>query len=216
MAGHLYMAAAGIECRLKQAPRIEVVTTDTKVKYDHTKTQEQLDKFDVSTLSPYGRNIRTHVGGLMNGEVSLVQNTAIMKETYPSANAGCLYVHKITVKIHINPTIYIAKDYSKSGCMYHAIMEHEKKHIAVDRDIINKYAPIIESGLKTFLKKNNYAYGPFNAGDLAGSEQKIRDIIQGKVKQYANKMSDERQARQQAVDSLQEYERVRMLCEGKQ
>ncbi len=146
------LASGTVECRLKKAPQIHVAASDTTVRYDHTKTQKELDKMGTDTVSPYGANAQTHVGGLMAGEVSISQNIRIMQESWPHLNAGCLYVDSLKVDIHIKPVIYIARDYPKGGCMYQAIMQHEKKHIEVDRMIVNKYTKIIINVLVKALK----------------------------------------------------------------
>ena len=215
VAGYFHLAAADIKCNLKKAPQINVSASDTRVKYDHSQTQEQLDKVGVDTVSPYGKNVQSHVGGLMSGEVSVSQNIRILQESYPSLNTGCLYVDSIKVNIHINPTIYIAKDYPKTGCMYNAIMEHERKHIQVDRMIVNKYTNIVVRGLDAALKKIGYTHGPFSQGRLQFEQEKIQQYTQDIVRQYSDQMSAERQKLQQQVDTLQEYERVQAKCRGR-
>ncbi len=215
VAGYFHLAAADIKCQLKKAPEIHVAASDTKVKYDHTQTQAQLDNFGVDTVSPYGKNVQTHVGGLMSGEVSVSSNVRIMQETYPRMDAGCLYVDSVKVNVHINPTIYIAREYQKTGCLYKEIMIHEKKHIQVDRMIVNKYTNLIVKGLDAALKKIGYAHGPYRAGQLSSEQAKIQTYAQQVIRQYADQMSKERQKLQQDVDSLQEYERVQAQCRGK-
>ena len=215
MAGYFHLAAGKIECKLKKTPEIQVSATDTNVHYDHSKTQAEMDRMETDTVSPYGDNIQSHVGGLMSGEVRVSQNIRIMQETYPALNTGCLYIDPMTINIHIDPTIYIAKEFKKSGCMYKEIMNHEKKHIKVDRAIVNKYTSIIVKGLNDAFKKLGYAHGPYSLGHLPTVQKKLQDYAQALVKKYSDDMSTERRALQQQVDTLQEYERVRRLCEDK-
>ena len=209
------LASGTIECHLKKSPQIHVAASDTNIRYDHTKTQKQLDKMGTDTVSPYGANVQTHVGGLMAGEVSISQNIRIMQESWPHLNAGCLYVDSLKVDIHIKPVIYIARDYPKSGCMYKAIMEHEKKHIQVDRMIVNKYTKIIINGLDKALKKLGYAQGPFRKVELAQKQEMMQQYTQDIVRGYSEQMSEERKKLQQDVDSLAEYQRVQAQCRGK-
>ena len=215
MAGYFHLAAADVECHLKRTPQITVAASDTSVKYDHSKYQEQLDKIGSDTVSPYGDKVQAHVGGLMSGEVTVSQNIRLYQENYPSLNLGCLYVDNLKIGIHINPKIYIAKDFAKDGCMYKAVMEHEQKHIQVDRMIVNKYTSIIVKGLDAALKKTGYAHGPFPAGQMQAEQKRLQDYTQGIVKAYSAQMNKERMQLQQQVDSLQEYNRVNNLCRGK-
>lgn len=215
VAGYFHLASADIKCQLKQSPRVDIAASDTSVRYDHTKTQVELDRLGTDTESPYGAGVRSHVGGLMSGEVSISQNIRIMQEIYPTLNAGCLYVESIKVNIHLNPTIYIAKEFTKDSCMYDAVMEHEKKHITVDRQIVNKYTKLIVHGLDAAFKGFGYAQGPFTKGQLPAQQKIMQEFSQGIVQSYAQKMTEERKARQQAVDTLEEYNRVNNLCRGK-
>lgn len=214
VASYFHLASGSIECRLKKTPQIHVAASDTNVRYDHTKTQAQLDNFGTDTVSPYAQNVQTHVGGLMAGEVSISQNIRIMQETYPTLNAGCLYIDSVKVDIHIKPVIYIARDYPKNGCMYKAIMEHEKKHIQVDRMIVNKYTKIIINGLDKALKKVGYAHGPFRPVQMKQKQEMLQQYSQDIVRQYSEQMGAERRKLQQDVDNLKEYERVQAKCPG--
>jgi len=216
LASYVQLASGQIECRLKKSPQIHVAATDTSVKYDHTKSQAELDNFENDTISPYGANVQTHVGGLMSGEVKVSQSIKLYQETWPNLNAGCIFLDSVAVKIHITPTIYIARDYPKSGCMYKAIMEHEKKHIKVDRMIVNKYSSLIIKGLDASLKKIGYTHGPFKIGEIPKHQEAIQKYAADVLKVYADKMSAERRILQQKVDSLEEYERVQAQCRGKQ
>lgn len=212
MAGYLHLASADVKCQLRQSPRIDISASDSTVRYDLTKSQKQLDQLENDTVSPYGANIQTHVGGLMSGEVSISQNIRIMQESYPTLNLGCLYVDSIKVNLHIKPVIYIAREFPKGSCMHNAVMEHEKKHIAVDRKIVNKYTQMIVRGLDAAFKKVGYAQGPFSSGELKKKQKAMQDFTHKIVQEYGRQMTDERKRLQQSVDSLEEYERVNRQC----
>lgn len=213
-AGYLYLAASGIECKIQRNPRIEVVATDSTVQYDHSKSQKELDRINHDTISPYAPNVRTHVGGLMAGEVKISQNIKMYQEVWPSVSRGCLYYDSIKVELHVKPLIYIARDYPKGSCMYGAILEHEKKHIAVDRDIVNKYKTLITQSLGASLREVGYTHGPYPSSELKSVQEKLQKYIQDTVQKFSSAMSKERKKRQQEIDTLAEYERVQAKCRG--
>jgi hypothetical protein len=99
--------------------------------------------------------------------------------------------------------------------MYAAIMEHEKKHIQVDRAIINKYSAMIGKGVTEAMNRIGYAHGPYKLSHLDVQQNLLNDKINAIIKRYADAMTAERQTLQQQVDSLAEYERVNNLCKGK-
>ena len=215
VAGYLHLASAGNLCSRQSEPKITVASSDTKIRYDGSKSQAELDNFKYDTVSPYDKSLQTHVGGLMAGEVSVAQNIRIYQETYPRLNQGCLYIDAIKVDLHIKPVIYIASEYPKGSCMYNAVMEHEKKHIAVDRAIVGKYTGVITRGVRKALAKIGAAHGPFTQGQLKFEQEKLQTFVQDTIKQYSAQMSAERQKKQQDVDTLEEYERVQAKCRGR-
>lgn len=212
MAAYLHLAKAEIRCKPPKVPQISVVASDTKVRYDHTKYQNELDQFDVDTVNPYGDTVQSHVGGLMSGRIEVSQNMRFMQETYPALGTGCIHVAKVDVRIHIDPTIYIARDYPKGGCMYNAIMEHEKKHIRVDREIVNKYTGHIVKGLNSALKQIGFTHGPMSVSQIPAAQEKVNTVLSSVTSQYAEYMNQERRKLQQQIDTIEEYERVRKLC----
>lgn len=213
MAGSLYLVSSGMDCRAQRAPVIQVSVRDSTVQYNHSKTKKELETLPVDTVSPYGAGVQTHIGGLMSGEVRISQNIRFIQETYPRAGKGCLYIDQINVKIHINPQIYIARDYKRGGCMYRAIMEHEKKHVAVDQKIVAKYSGLIKQALIAEVRAFPAALaGPYAASELDKAQGMFQGRIQGLVNDFTQSMSAERRAEQQKVDSLEEYERVQAQC----
>lgn len=215
MAGYLHLAAAGdITCQLRKSPEITVAASDTTLKINNSKSKKELNTFDIDTVSPYGNNIPSHVGGLMSGELKTTSNASVMSESYPALNATCLSINKITVKINIDPTIYIAKEYKPGTCMYNAIMGHERKHVQTDRMIVNKYIKLIGDALDKYYKAIDYKYGPIPTQLSKEGQEKLVGPANKIVSEYARRMNDERRKVQQGIDSLEEYERVNNACPG--
>lgn len=215
MAGYLHLASGQVECRLPKTPRIVVNTSDTTVRYDHTKGQRELEGMDKDTVSPYDPHIKTHVGGLMNGEITISQNIRFYQETYPSLNIGCLYLDSIKVDLHMKPVIYVSKAYKKGSCMYNSVLEHEKKHVAVDQALMVKYRAIMMAALERALAELGHKRGPMKTSGLSGAQQKFQTSIQNVVKKYSAQLTSERKKQQQDVDNLAEYERVQARCKGR-
>jgi len=215
--GLLHLAASGrtpfIECTPKIVPKIKVLPSKSEVKYDFTKSKYDLERFDIDTVSPYQRHQKTHVGGLMSGKIQLTYQTEFMQETYDRYQMGCVYIKQINVKMHIEPTIYVASDHKRGTCRHEAILAHEKKHVREDQLIVNKYARIIGNDIKAALNASGYSFGPYSTRDIPARQERLQGKLEQLVKTRHNQMESERQKRQQAIDSLQEYERVRKVCE---
>lgn len=215
VAGWLHLASNEVKCIHQTAPKITVLPSKSTVTYDFSKSQAQLDGFDVDTVSPYGPGLETHIGGLMSGEVMVQHRVEFMQERYQHVDAGCLYIDKIDVNIHINPTIYVASDYPRGSCKHNAIIEHEKKHIQIDRVIVNKYAERIGRALEKILNNSGSSYGPYRMSDLPAAQKQVQSSIDTAVRRENDLMNEERKAKQQQIDTVDEYNRVEAVCSSR-
>lgn len=212
MGGLLHLAAAGVSCQPHPIPQVVVSPSRSAVQYDNTKSKKELETFQIDTVNPYDRHQETHVGGLMSGEIKVEHAVGFVQEKYESVQQGCLHYDSITVKITINPTIYIASENRPGSCRYASILEHEKKHVEVDRLVVNKYAKRINKALSYALNKYGATFGPMKMSAMTGTQTRLQNYIDGIVRKEVDAMNAERKKLQQAVDTLEEYERVRKQC----
>lgn len=201
-----------IECYLKKPPKISVIPSNSLIKYDFTQTKDQLNKVDVDTVSPYGPRHKTSVSGLMSGAISIKSQIAFTQEIYENQGVACTYIQSMDITLHIDPTIFIASEYPKGTCMHNAIMQHELKHVREDQLIINKYANILGRELSSTIDKFRQKYKPVLVSEIPALQQDIQKIIHNDLKEYNQQLNEERQERQQAIDSLEEYESIGKSC----
>ena len=204
-------SAASAWCKAENTPRIDVKTSTDKVTWDFSKSEKQLNRFTIDTVNPYGKEVITDVGGLMQGGIVTSESIAFKSLTNNRINQVCYWFDKITVTLHIMPTIYIASEFPPGSCKHNAIKEHEMKHIAVDREIVNKYAHTIGQAMQQSVREQS-VFGPYAVAHSAQAEAYMKARLEGVLKYYAKMMDDERRRRQQVVDSLSEYERVNRMC----
>jgi hypothetical protein len=198
-------------CRADRAARIEIKTSTDQVLWDYNKSEKQLNSFDIDTVNPYGNNVITDVGGLMQGGIELKETMRFKTLTHNRLQQICYWYDKVVISLHIRPTIYIAKEFPRGTCKHNAIKQHELKHINIDREIVNKYASLIGAGVKKELDRQ-YLFGPHHVSQAKEVEAFMKARLERVLKYYSNMMDDERKRRQQLVDSLHEYERVNQLC----
>lgn len=204
--------AQTVECKPQTAGAVRIVWSSDKIDYNFNKTQSQMDAMQVDTVSPYAASAKTHVGGLMHGGISVRLETQLSTSTYQKARMVCLWVDNVNINIAIDPTIYIAKQYKQGSCEHNAILEHEYKHIQVDREIVKKYAPQIKKVIEKAIQDIGIV-GPKQERDKSNYSKKISDYLDQQLKIATDTMYAERDKRQQAVDTLAEYERVAGLCQ---
>ncbi len=220
LAGYVELVAAqkSIVCQPIRAPEITVTASSTKMEADHSRSIAELSTPIPGVkrgASPYGDGVPVMTEGLMLGSVKMPGNFSFI--TQKNANGqGCIHIDKVNVRIEINPKIYIAREYVPGTCYYNAIMEHEKKHVAVERFIVDKYTRVIGEVLKKNIDARGYVFGPFPAQHMDIAKNDLSKFLSAVVEPYAKRMEAERERLQSEVDSLAEYERVQRMCPNKE
>lgn len=203
-------AENGQRCPRPPAPSVDVIAISSKVRYDYSQSEDFLGTMQIDTKNPYGDNVETSVGGLSRGEISVQTKLSVGGAQNPQTNESCLWYDRVRVNLEIDPTVYIASSHKRGSCMFKAIMNHELKHVKVDRAVLKKYTPYVRQAVEQAIKTVGVVRVPEHR------VQEIRDKMQLKVqlaiKPVLARMNQEQQQRQQAVDSLQEYERVANEC----
>jgi len=202
---------AEVVCPPREAGKVNVVWGSDKITYDFSKTQSQMDRIKNDTISPYASHVKTHVGGLMKGGISVETSTKVASLTYQRSRETCQWVGEMNIKIQIDPQILIARDHKQGTCRHNAILEHEMKHVFVDREVVKKYIPIIQKALKSAVIKVGIV-GPKPERDKQKYHKKIMDYMDEQLRKVTGAMHAERAKKQQNVDTLDEYERVQNMC----
>ncbi len=212
VAGLLQLASMDVSCRVKAAPKVLVQPMRSVVQYDYSKYKEELQTFEIDTVSPYGPGHDAKIGGLMSGEIRVESRVRMMHEKYAHAGKGCVHIDTIDVIVHVNPTIYVAREFKKGTCEHKAIVEHEKKHVKVDADVAAKYAAIIREQLKAKLIEIGSTFGPVPLSKLDDVQKRVQAELDKVVTSNTDQMTAERRELQQSIDTAEEYRRVSNQC----
>jgi hypothetical protein len=128
----------------------------------------------------------------------------------PRTGSTCMTYDTIHVDILLQPKIYIAKEFNYGRCG-REVLEHEKKHVHVDRVIMNKYTKQMGIAIQNAVN-NAGAIGPFQSQRTEEFQQKMFDNLKSALGSIELAMQNEMNREQQKVDSLEEYERVGQYC----
>lgn len=204
-------AIAASWCAPARAPNINIRPQTDQISYDFSLSEKQLNGFRVDTVNPYAGNVITDVGGLMKGGIETQQKMTFGTMTNRDTGQVCYWFDSVNVDIRITPTVYVARDFPKGSCMHNAILNHEHKHVIVDREMVNKYGAIMGQEISRELMQRRI-YGPVSLAQ----ENQMAAQMKGRMAQIMNtvnaQMSAERKARQQKIDSLAEYESINHMC----
>lgn len=203
--------SAHASCPNKEAPAINIKLTSNQIKYNFDQSKNSLKSHDIDTISPYDQSAHTEIGGLMSGEISVKTNVGFGWTSSRRTGETCFWYDDIDVSMHIDPTILVASEHPEGTCMHNSILEHEMKHIKVDRKVLKKYQGLLKSDIQRVVRKVDVV-GPVSERSKEKARQKMMRIIEKTVSNRTERMYEERRRLQQAVDSLKEYERVAARC----
>jgi hypothetical protein len=198
-------------CTPKAPPKIDIKTHTTDVEWVFNKSEKDLNAFPVDTKNPYGTQVMTDVGGLMKGGIQMQQTMRFGSFVHRGLGQSCHFYDSVRVEFLLSPTIFIASEFPPGTCKHNAIKGHEIKHVMEDRAIVKKYAAVVGRALKNEIDRQTI-WGPVPIGQSQATQEKMRVRLENILKHYSQMMEGERRRRQQAIDSLAEYERVNNMC----
>lgn len=122
----------------------------------------------------------------------------------------CPYVKKVIVSLHYNTLIFIAAEHRKGTCDFNATVEHENKHDAINREVVNATLERLKKDLPKIIAMTEGRYVP--RGEIENGAKKLETGLQDALRIYSEHMLKEITRRNAALDSPAEYERVAALC----
>ncbi len=126
--------------------------------------------------------------------------------------SSCARIEKIDASIgYRNVTIYIAQEIARDSCAMGHVLEHERKHVAVNRGVLVNYVPRIQNKLKEYMQIN----GVYRGADPDYAESLMREKTEFILKDAARKIMDENRRLQKSVDTPEEYARNSVVCGGR-
>ena len=192
-------AAAPVNLSLRYAP----------IKYDYTKSSNQLAQFDIDTVNPYGDHAHTIVGGLTMAQIRVEHQMHMGGIRY--GDQSCMWIANVQMVIHLEPTVYVANKYKPGTCRFKSILEHEAKHVKVDQELAQRYEAVYEKAVVDAINQFRII-GPFHDSQRQMVQDDLAQFIRGVIDNVSKQFNEGRGKWQQAVDTRQEYDRVAALC----
>jgi hypothetical protein len=201
-------------CPFVKTTEITVLPRTAQVQIDASKTLAQMQNQKMDTINPYGFSGMSSTQAYMGATVGIGKDADIDIDYNFDKRLGayCMWYNRIYIPIDISPTIYIAKELHADPCLRKVTIEHEMKHVDVDRRMVNKYAKIIGQKIYNGLKERGFRAQPVPPEGGQHMMNRMSELITQIVEMEHNKMQIERLEAQREVDNLQEYERVSALC----
>lgn len=199
--------AALAACRDDGAlPTLEVRVLPWQIRYDYTRSQAELSALVQrhTWLSP-GHSAR----GLYNAELMHRHLIEFDERIGGWADPNCLSVSRVAVELtYFEPTIYLAKELQWARCVAIEVRNHEQKHARVDRDMMDWLSQLMRGELTKWLALR----GVREVRDIHEAKTRDAEDLQRAIARTVALFVDERNRRQLAIDTPQEYARIEAAC----
>jgi len=203
LASHFVPVAADICSRDPTDIRISVTIEPPKT--DFTKSDSQLDALKAGVA---GNPRFIPISGLTLAKIAVNSEVRIANIRTGSGQT-CVWPTAVVVTLSTAPEVYVVTNHGK--CRTDLAIGHEMQHVAIDREIIDRYSPIFRRRITAMVDAIG-TVGPVAQIDLSSVRRRIEEKINAAIAVVGDQMDAERAARQQALDSPSEYARLSLTC----
>lgn len=141
----------------------------------------------------------------------IMQVTAPVRAAQFEDGSACARIDHVDVIFgYKDVTVYIPREIPQASCGFNEVIAHERKHLAVNRKILDDYAPVITAKIKDYLRTS----GVFREQNVSYALSLVRDKLQAILNEISGEVFAENSRRQQDVDNPGEYRRIAMSCNG--
>lgn len=124
-------------------------------------------------------------------------------------NRYCAFPSVVTVNMgYPDFIIYIDRRYPRGTCESDAVRRHEKTHVAIYRDALDKYVPWVETRFKQALKRLQPVFlrSPDRAGDI------VQERVRRKLEALLKKMHTAAGRANAEIDTPAQYDSIQKQC----
>lgn len=210
----LAASSAGQGCVMPKPASINVRPQSDALQVISKYTLGELQQVETDTVNPHSFSDFSVAHGFMRGMIRMQPAIKLDYSADPRTGRVCLWYDEITVNVRLTPQIYIAKEVHEDRCMRKATMDHEMKHVRVDREVINEFSRSVGKAIFEALQERGFKAGPMPAAMSRDAADRMRRTVYQIVEHEYKKLELIRTERQRAVDSREEYDRVQAQCPG--
>ncbi len=131
---------------------------------------------------------------------------------WQSRGAGfCFWVRRTELAIRRpSPDIYVAREYRRGSCPYRVILAHERQHMRVSREQINRYLPRLRWVLTSLRIPTGER--PIFVTSAEAAKTEVGALMKELAEPLFREMGQALRAAQAKLDSPASYRRLRKKC----
>ncbi len=198
--------ASAADCPAGPTPGISVDTVEQPVRLEEDRTIEELRaKADAASL-PADEALRP--AGLYTAGLAHEMTATFAVRSRPGGPA-CVSVESVRISLSLTePVIWLAREAAAQACSRQAVLEHERRHHAIDRAVQKELARALRAELEAWAAQLE----PVRAADGEAGQARLQEELERRVRRVSATWERERRQRQQAIDTPAEYARVSAAC----
>lgn len=104
--------------------------------------------------------------------------------------------------------VYIAREFAYGSCQYNAILDHENQHVSINQAVLEDFAPLVRAALEREVAKLT----PVRVADASDGVNLLLTRLQARLDGLAKAFHDQRDARNAAIDTVENYRALGELC----
>ena len=182
-------------------PIITLTPADPAVVYDQSHSSAEITGVSAD-----------RVGGRTLG-MTVATFTSILKVNFrihPVPGGVCMEVNELNVTLGYETTVvYIGNDWPQGSCQYAAVLEHEDKHVGINRGTFAQYLPYYRSALAEAATNPGF---PYFALDKATGAAVLSDYLDKILDAATAEMVRRRDQLNALLDSPESYAYTRNEC----
>lgn len=126
----------------------------------------------------------------------------------------CLVPQKVEVKLALNQTIFLGQSSTRSRCQFKTLMDHEMRHVTINRDVAKKNIPKFEAAAKKGLEEfaRHQGWGPYDFSDSEVKKRVLNDYLEAAMNRTIKETERQINSQQSRVDTPEEYMRIGRTC----
>ncbi len=203
-------AASAAECAAPEAPAaIKVRVDEGEVRMVTTASiAEVTEKAGLPTAA--GARGGQHALGLTH---SAFEQRFVVDVSSTDAGAGWRCSRIREVRAHVGFTamdVYVAREYSEGSCQYDAVLEHEKHHVAINREVLRQHSGVFEQALQRLAAE----VGPLRTRTSGEAARLAADHIEEGLKPLFATLAVSLREANARFDTMAEYWRLRRECQS--
>ena len=187
-------------------PIVHVTVDYGTVRYDNTRTREQIQAMAVGTAGRIGDGV--HPAGLTVSEFATRISAAVQIRPI-SDSAYCVWLSELDVSLgYPEIAIYVDRRYARRSCQYAAILEHENQHRTINQRTLTAHFPAIRRRVHDIVDATPWL--------RAASEEAARNayvtLVRDGLKETVDAFTADRERQHAVLDSPESYARTQALC----